>query len=164
MADAQTTVEYRDLPGKPGYRVGSDGSVWRQLPQHVDAVGYKSISIKRRKCRVHVLVLTAFAGPRPAGLVCCHNDGDKLNNVVGNLRWDTARANVLDRDMHGTSNRGERNGHARLTAAIVRQVRMTYACGGWSYARLGRLHGVSRYTIRGIVRGRSWSHVSDTMP
>lgn len=31
MSDANSTVEYRDIKGFPGYRVGSDGSVWTTL-------------------------------------------------------------------------------------------------------------------------------------
>jgi len=49
---------------------------------------------------VHVLVLTAFVGPCPDGLECCHNDGDPANNRVGNLRWDTRLANVHDMMRH----------------------------------------------------------------
>jgi hypothetical protein len=51
---------------------------------------------------VHLLVLEAFVDPRPDGLVACHNDGDCLNNVLSNLRWDTPSANVLDAVRHGT--------------------------------------------------------------
>jgi hypothetical protein len=29
--------------------------------------------------------LEAFVGPRPPGLVCCHEDGDPANNRVENL-------------------------------------------------------------------------------
>jgi len=51
---------------------------------------------------VHVLVLTAFVGPCPEGLECCHGDGKPAHNAVGNLRWDTRLANVHDMIRHGT--------------------------------------------------------------
>ncbi len=55
-----------------------------------------------RKWGVHQLVLQAFIGPCPDGLVCCHNDGDYRNNHVENLRWDTQSSNILDAVAHGT--------------------------------------------------------------
>ena len=51
--------------------------------------------------RVHRLVLEAFVGPCPEGLVCCHNDGDHTNNHVSNLRWDTLKSNAQDTIAHG---------------------------------------------------------------
>lgn len=46
--------------------------------------------------QVHVLVLTAFVGPRPDGMVCCHYNGIPTDNRLENLRWDTISANALD--------------------------------------------------------------------
>lgn len=51
---------------------------------------------------VHALVLTAFKGPCPEGMECCHGDGDPANNHIDNLRWDTRLANVHDMMRHGT--------------------------------------------------------------
>jgi hypothetical protein len=51
---------------------------------------------------IHVVVLEAFVGPRPLGMVACHNDGDPQNNALSNLRWDTQGSNNLDAVKHGT--------------------------------------------------------------
>lgn len=50
---------------------------------------------------VHHLVLEAFVGPRPPGLVACHNNGNGTDNHVRNLRWDTQASNMQDRLAHG---------------------------------------------------------------
>lgn len=52
---------------------------------------------------VHRLVASAFIGvPENAEeLHVCHYDGDRENNHVSNLRWDTAAANYLDQIRHG---------------------------------------------------------------
>src|SRR4051812_25448733 len=42
---------------------------------------------------VHCLVLETFVGPRPRGAYGCHNDGNKSNNALSNLRWDTPKSN-----------------------------------------------------------------------
>jgi hypothetical protein len=49
---------------------------------------------------VHDCVLEAFAGPRPPGMLGCHDDDDPWNCDASNLRWDTNRANQLDRFKH----------------------------------------------------------------
>lgn len=56
----------------------------------------------RRTMRVSTLVLEAFVGSRPPGLVACHNDGDHTRNHLDNLRWDTQSENLLDQQRHGT--------------------------------------------------------------
>jgi len=51
--------------------------------------------------RISRLALEGFNGPCPTGMQCCHNDGDKKNNHIENLRWDTPKNNALDRITHG---------------------------------------------------------------
>lgn len=78
----------------------------RLLAQHPDGQG----RLKVRLCdgprsptrKVHLLVLEAFVGPRPDGMVACHADDDYLNNHLLNLRWDTLSANAYDSVRNGT--------------------------------------------------------------
>lgn len=49
---------------------------------------------KRTKRRVHVMVLESFVGPRPAGMVACHENDIGSDNRVENLRWDTQKGNI----------------------------------------------------------------------
>lgn len=51
--------------------------------------------------RIHLLVLEAFVGLRPAGVDGCHWDDVKNNNRLENLRWDTKSANMRDRVRNG---------------------------------------------------------------
>lgn len=52
---------------------------------------------------VGVLVLEAFVGPRPPGLVARHwPDRDPTNCALANLSWATQSQNMLDRRAHGT--------------------------------------------------------------
>jgi HNH endonuclease/NUMOD4 motif len=73
---------------------------------------------------VHHLILEAFAGPRPDGYVACHNDGDRANNRIDNLRWDTPRNNNLDAVLHGTNRQAAknhcRNGHEYTPQNTIR--------------------------------------------
>ncbi|MFF5891228.1 NUMOD4 motif-containing HNH endonuclease [Streptomyces globisporus] len=114
MAQAE---EWRDIAGTEGvYQVSSLGNVrsWtsvmkgkRLKPIRNGAPGKWRLAVKitnGEKRKVHALVAEAFIGPRPEGLVVCHNDGNHLNNRADNLRYDTISANVRDSVEHGTHN------------------------------------------------------------
>lgn len=66
-------------------------SLNRGYPSAVVQIDGETFTIK-----VHVEVLTAFVSPRPHGFDACHNDGDKENNILGNLRWDSRSENMYD--------------------------------------------------------------------
>lgn len=106
---------------------------------------------------VHRLVLMAFVGPCPEGMEGCHADGNRANNSLVNLRWDTREANEKDKVQHGTSNRGERNGNAKLTYEKANAIRTEYELGVSGYRKLAKRFGVSPDTIRSIIRRGGWS-------
>ena len=55
--------------------------------------------------------------------------------------------------------RGDGIAHARLSPASVREIRRLHAGGGWTGEVLAQRYGVSRATIRRVVRGETWRHV-----
>lgn len=64
----------------------------------------------RRNRTVHSLILEAFAGPRPAGAVARHLNGNPSDNRVENLAWGTPKENGEDMTRHGSS-RNSRKTH-----------------------------------------------------
>jgi len=48
----------------------------------------------KRRC-VHLLVLESFRCPRPEGMTGSHVDGNKSNNHLSNLKWESIRANTF---------------------------------------------------------------------
>jgi hypothetical protein len=104
---------------------------------------------------LHSVVLEAFVGPRPEGLVGRHLDGDPSNNKLSNLRWGTAEENYDDRRSHGTENDGMRNGRAKLTDDQVRAIRSSNE----RYADLATQHGVAVITISRVRRRVNWRHL-----
>lgn len=105
---------------------------------------------------VHRLVLEAFVGPRPKGLVGRHfPDNTPTNNHLSNLQWSTQRANLLDKIQNGTHPAGERNPSAKLTWKKVGRVRALITVG-LSDARIGSRFLVSPSTISDVRHGRSW--------
>lgn len=55
-----------------------------------------------RNHRVHQLVLQAFVGPQPEGLLALHRNGDYTDNRLENLRYGTPSENTQDSKAHGT--------------------------------------------------------------
>lgn len=173
-----TDVEYRDVPGFPGYRVGSDGSVWscrgrggrrgaleqkwRKLSPRKGSDGYVHTSLRAgsntHQFLVHRLVLESFVGPCPVGMEARHASGSKADNRLANLSWGTAKENAEDRDRHGKTRRGSSNGHAKLTEADIPLVFQRRAAG-WTHRRIAVSLGVSETTIITILSGKKWGHV-----
>ena len=179
MADQSVPeVEYRDVVGFPGYRVGSDGTVmscrkvgigmtgsWSRINGSVWVRGgYVMMCFKREgdgkphRKLLHHVVLEAFAGPRPDGLFGCHNDDDPLNNDIGNLRWDTRESNYRDRDANNGTARGERQGLAILNDQKVLQIR-ELAESGATNKKIAEMFGTTNSNVSEVVYGRTWKHV-----
>lgn len=126
--------EWRPVPDWPGYEASSHGRVRSSLgpgagpvilKQHKAASGHLGVNLRDRELnanrvrRVHQLVLEAFVGPRPEGMVSRHLNGHHEDNRPANLRYGTAVANRLDRRLHEAPARCRRGRHA-YTAGTVR--------------------------------------------
>jgi hypothetical protein len=178
----------KDIPSLVGYRVGDDGSVWscrrlagrgpgrgtkcilgpvwRQMAVRSDPAGYQTASLqagplgsgKSYPFLVHRLVLLAFVGEPPPGHVCCHADGDRSNNRLTNLRWDTAAENLQDEIRHGTIARGSRNSKAKLDESRVAEAKRLLRAGVPRREIRARI-GASKTQLKLIAQGRTWRHV-----
>lgn len=169
--DSQQGTEYRSLADYPGYWFGSDGSIWHLkssgrwylLKPKVHTAGYVCVILRcngRSYPRtVHRLILEAFVGPRPSAMVCCHQNGDKHDNRIENLRWDTKQQNAEDSRRHGTLCRGETVGTAKLTPEKVAEIRRLYVTGQYRYVDLAKAFAVSKGQISRIVNSRRWMHL-----
>jgi hypothetical protein len=173
---SSTEIEYRPIPDFPGYRVGNDGSVWSSWKLSRDTQGrivsmkssdwtriapwltqgYPTVSLRRnrqtKRRAVHVLVALVFLGPCPNGSEVCHEDGSRDNNTPANLRYDTRKNNLADRERHGTSQRGERNPSARLTNAQAEEMKKRRIAGE-RLKTLAAAFGVRESTVSRIANG-----------
>lgn len=174
--------EWRAIVGYEGfYEVSSLGRVrrlatmvrgnhgtWQRCPPVVltpnCARGYPTVGLcrdaKKRTIRLHKLVLEAFVGPCPPGMVCRHfPDRDPANNRLENLSWGTEKQNAADKEVHGTSNHGERNHRAKLTTADVIEIRSLCKAGMLTHAKIAAMFGVIQQTVSRIASGELWSRV-----
>jgi DNA-binding NarL/FixJ family response regulator len=107
-----------------------------------------------RNVLVAALVADAFHGPRPTGLQIRHLNGDSLDNRATNLKYGTAAENAADREAHGMTAHGPRNGNAKLSSREVEWAREVYAAGQMNQIQIARQLGVSKAQIWNIVRGK----------
>lgn len=101
---------------------------------------------------LHRLVLEAFVGLRPPGLVACHGNGDPLDNALSNLRWGTYSSNAEDTVRHGRNKNANRTHCSWNHFLQPPNLRMTadFKEKGWrSCLACSRAHGEVR-TLRRI--------------
>jgi hypothetical protein len=181
MSEQTIAEEWRTVNGFLGYEVSNLGRVrsWRtgggrgvrlrerctvlkptRLPngyyQVRFPVGKKSSGRKYprtiyRCFYLHRLVLEHFFGPCPGGMEACHASGDKSDNSVSNLRWDTPAGNARDKYRHGTVLFGERNPSMKLTDEQVRE--MIALRPTTPIADLAERYGVTQQTVSRICKG-----------
>lgn len=156
--EASDLGQVRSLPRLVAHYKGG----MRQLPgcvlkQVVSDSGYANVNLSRdnkpRRQFVHRLVAYAFLGPKPDGMEICHGDGDRLNNALSNLRWDSHSANMMDAVAARTHHLSRRThcprGHSlsapNLSAASARLGRRKCLACQRAYARAQKngLRGLS---------------------
>jgi hypothetical protein len=126
--------------------------------------GYLTVSLSSagdvRNYRLHRLVLIAFCGSEPFdGAIAAHNDGNRENCQLTNLRWASPVENQADRVRHGTMRQGSAVYGAVLTENDVSEIRRRLAAGERN-PPIANDFGVSISTIHLIRHRRTWRHVA----
>jgi hypothetical protein len=154
----------RRVPFSPSYCVSESGRVgrigttaWlRQFP--AKRGNYLTVSLWEKNIGktwpVHQIVAITFHGPRPSSQhEVAHRDGRKPNNHWRNLRWATRVENEHDKVAHGRTNRGERNGQAKLSDNQAREIVAAYASGETQRSIASR-YAIDQSQVSNIVRGK----------
>lgn len=142
---------------------GSQKSSEPQLLKTTISHGYYYVEVRvagearPKRCRLSRLVLLAFAGEPKSGYeFALHNDGDKTDNSLSNLRWGSRSENESDKDIHGTKLRGETANPAKLNESQVLEIKELLR-DGQTCASIARQYHVSRNAVSLIKSGKNWS-------
>ncbi len=139
--------------------------------------GYVQVGHNGRLVYAHRLALeTKLGRPLLFNMESLHICGVRNCHEWEHLREGTHLENMRDRDTHGTTARGNRNGKhlhpetctpckgvengsAKLTDTEVLLIRKLYATGDWPQTFLALWFGVSQRTIWSIVKRKTWRHL-----
>ncbi len=162
--------QIKDIPNFPGYQIDTNGDVWSSKTKGINkkitpCIRNKYVGVSLRKDKknhskhIHRLMLEAFVGVCPEGMEACHNNGNKTDNSLENLRWDTSKNNHIDRRKHGTMPLGEQCKSSKLKAEQVIKIRELFSTGKYSFVELGRMFNISNDNVGHIVRRERWTHL-----
>ncbi len=173
-------LEYRDVPGFPGYRVGNDGTVWSMWRKRFKTMGtvwriikqwrrggYFYVGLyrnhKSHKRSVHRLVCQAFQGECPDGSECRHfPDRNTSNCNSNNLSWGTCAQNAADRKIHGTEvpQGGAANNNSKITDTDVIEIRRFLQENRRGGQIAADRYGLSRSQVAKIRLRKRWANVT----
>ncbi len=138
----------------------------RVLQRCLDSKGYPIFQMcipghSPRTVKVHRMVAAAFIGPASEGMQVNHKNGDKSDNAASNLEYVTCKENIRhcwESGLHSVAHsQGEANSLSKLTVANVLEIRNGYP--GKSIGELARKFGVTRQSVYGVIRRRTWKHL-----
>lgn len=135
--------------------------VRKMKPSKYIKSGYLSIDLckegKVNKYLVHRLIANAFI-PNPENKPeVNHINGNKTDNRVQNLEWNTKSENQLHSITKGLRTTvGEKNSQSKLTECNVLKILLDNR----KYSEISLEYRISVPTISDIKRGYSWTHVT----
>ena len=111
---------------------------------------------KQKTFMIHSLVALNFIGDRPYKNDICHINGNRLDNRVSNLKYDTRAENF--NDMY---RQGKKNPKGKLSVEDVLEIRKMRKEENVPYKELAIIFGVSESTIGYVVTKRSYWYIND---
>jgi len=162
---------WKDIPGYENLYQISDTTLVKRIVgkscrkerivyPHKNKDGYLYISLyknnKGKTFSIHRLMLESFIGPCPEGKEGCHNDGNSVNNLSWNLRWDTHSKNVHDSIKHKTF---VSNLKTKLNKEIIIEIRKLWKEGNLTQRQIAKQFNINRGTVWQIVNYYTWKYV-----
>lgn len=175
---------WKDIPGYENiYKINYLGDI-KSLPRWVknnratfltkekilkpikSKIGYNVVFLTNNGLRkskyIHRLIAEVFI-PNPENKPQVnHIDGNKSNNSIDNLEWNTSKENVNHAIKIGLtiSLKGENTYHCKLTEQKVLAIRRLYRMNPkFNQSKLAIKVGVSNQNINDIIKRKAWKHI-----
>ncbi|MEU1443270.1 HNH endonuclease signature motif containing protein [Streptomyces mirabilis] len=121
--------------------------------------GYGARRYKGQTWLAHRAEWDKKMGAVPEGIQVLHRCDNRPCREIRHLFLGTVQDNMQDMVAKGRQARGEKNGHAILTAAQVIEMRARKAAGGVTQRALAAEYGVSEQAVCDVIKRRRWAHV-----
>lgn len=171
------TISLKMIPDFDNYLAGSDGEIYTLLSpkgkfgpsipknkakgvqgngKYFTVTGLKIKPGKRKTKNVHVLVCSAFHGPKIGKLEVSHINGNSFDNRPENLMWETRSSNHKRKIEHKTDDCGVRNSRAKINSEQLLEIKELLRIGKLTHEEIGRKFGLGRVFITKINRGHRY--------
>lgn len=156
---------WKAIEGYPDYQVSNLGRVKSLkfnreiiLKPRIKNYAYVSLSFNSlcNNFYIHRLVAIAFI-PNPENkLEVNHIDGNKYNNSVSNLEWNTSKENKSHAKTIGLYNqKGCNSVNSKVTEKDVLEIRNS----NLSYVKLSKIYKISPSSIFNIKNKKTWTNI-----
>jgi hypothetical protein len=137
-------------------KTGGSDACWPWIT-NVSGHGYGWAHVGGGRYRyAHRLAWELTGGPIPVGLFVCHRCDNRICVNPAHLFLGTPAENNADRDAKGRGARGTKTWSAKLNEELAEEIRGAWAFGS-DVGALATRFGVSKTTVRDVVRRRRWS-------
>lgn len=138
--------------------VGTSDMCWIWLASKASH-GYGQAFVSGEVRLAHRVAYQFAVGAIPPKMFVCHTCDNRACVNPAHLFLGTSTENNADRDAKGRQARGERQGHSKLTASQVIEIRNRRS-DGETVRAIAADYSVVPDTISRIVRRKRWGHVA----
>lgn len=143
------------------FKIDKPNKCWIWL-KHKNKKGYGIFGIASSKSvRAHRFSYELYVGKIPKGLLVCHKCDNPACVNPNHLWLGTIKENNSDRDKKGrcVSLKGEKNGHAKITDKIAREIKQRIISGE-PMTKIARELNIKYCIVANIKSGSSWKHIN----